>query len=1753
MKIRSKITPKGRQINPDTLSYWQNKYLSLFEKFTSPVLEVEGNRILHYNKYAKQLFKLKDQRKKLYLNDLFDDCSKFKPGKTNIKVRTKEGRINFNIDIIELESPANFIIIVNYGQEIELNPKKAAQIKTGDFENDYYSHISEFCNKIKNGFFVTDTAGNFYTANIAFCNLTGYTLEELQKLNFFKITPENWLEYEKNIYEKTLKTRNACTYEKEIRHKSGFLVPVEIQVYPYFKEDLHAGYNFMVHNITNDKKMYNELIETRRLFDSSLKHSSSIILIYDSKGKVIYSNLDFFNIARVNNIKTPADILNQPIPFELYDANGALVSPDNFPLRSALTKGKITSNAEFEVKADNTRVWVSATASPIKDEKGEIIAAIMTITLIDDRKRTEIELKESKLIVESILDTTPARVFWKDRQLRFLGCNKMFLKDAGLSDINQIIGKTDHDMVWAKHAKQYQSDDKDIINTGNAKLGIEEPHTTPDGNIMWVRTYKIPLKNPDGEIIGILGSYYDITELRNTVLELHEHQNILEQLVKARTDEIAIINDQLNVKNAELEEKNLELLSSNKELKTQFEEKNKIEQQLIQSENILRGFIEESSQGICLINRKGKIIEWNDAMSEIFETDRKKYINKNIWELDIDTLPSGITNEAEKNIIKETSLDLLNNPRHLVVNDVEREINGKTKYINYRMFPIQSAKGIIIGRINIDVTDQKLAFIELEQYKTHLEQLVDKRTDELRQSEVQLRLLLQSVPMAFYSYQSENRNKTLWYSEQIKTLTGFEPSDFTKNPLLWLERINKDDYAVLHDSFNNISPNIPVTCEYRWKNKKNQYIWIYDQAVLIEKTENHPSMVIGCFMDITERREAENSVLESERNYREIFNSTSDAIFIHNVQTGTIEDVNSTMLAMFNTNYENVIANGFFQFTTDTPPFDMENALKQMEITLEKGFHQFEWLAKKATGERFWTHVSLRKIRLNNIDKVMAIVRDIDEQKKTEGQIKYRNDFEKLIYNISSRFINLPYEEVDASIDVALKEIGAFAKTDAAYIFIYNNEAHTISIKHLWQSESINFIIKSLIDVDFSFIKWHADIILSNNVVNVKSTYDLPEEAGILKEIVLQQNVHSFVDVPLIYQGTTIGFIGLAVKEPGRVWLNDEITLLRMIGQSFINAIKRKESVHALLDSEQTHREIYNATSEAMIVVDFETAKFLDVNNALLEMFNMTYEEAIEKDLFELISTCSSYSKKQIHTFITRAAEGKPLVFEWFANKKDGSGFWIENSLRSADIKGKKRLLSVLRDITDRKKAEEELKKSEEKYRLLVESQTDLVIKIDPDGRFLFVSPSYCELFSKTEQHFFGKKFITMVHEDDQKKTTALIKNLYSPPHTCFIEQRSYTKDGWRWIAWNDKALLDKNNKVKEIICVGRDITYQKGVEEALRRSEDRFRSIVQQLSDIVLIIDKETNILYDTPSVEHILGYHESFLVGKPGIELIHPEDKNVFLSKLNELIDNKTQIVTIELRMKHDNNNWIPLETVIINLLNHPSINGLIITMRDISERKLVEKRILDAVIKTEEQERERFAKDLHDDLGPLLSSLKMYINSINAFENPDKNEYIIQQLNEIIKESIATTKNVSNDLSPHILNNYGLVSATESFLKKVPSAIHVNLDTDLTIARFSSTVENSFYRIIKELINNTLKHANASEINIKLFESNQNLFLDYSDNGKGFDVKSLEEGKHHGMGLSNILSRAKSLNGKFEFKTGINQGFTFKLNIPISQTIA
>lgn len=206
--------------------------------------------------------------------------------------------------------------------------------------------------------------------------------------------------------------------------------------------------------------------------------------------------------------------------------------------------------------------------------------------------------------------------------------------------------------------------------------------------------------------------------------------------------------------------------------------------------------------------------------------------------------------------------------------------------------------------------------------------------------------------------------------------------------------------------------------------------------------------------------------------------------------------------------------------------------------------------------------------------------------------------------------------------------------------------------------------------------------------------------------------------------------------------------------------------------------------------------------------------------------------------------------------------------------------------------------------------------------------------------------------------------------------------------------------------------------------------------------------------------------------------------------------------------------------------------------------------AEISTLEKERKRMASDLHDELGPLLSAVRIQINHLEA--NNEHDQKIVAFANKHIDDILTKTREISYNLMPNTLVRKGLVKALQEYVNKL-SQIHklkISFDADNAI-ELSKEKEINIYRILQEIIHNTIKHADATQLAIKLKKQNGILELMTADDGIGFDMDNKMENSD-GLGLINLQSRTEVLNAKFNYRSALGHGTQYIFEIPLNDAI-
>src|SRR5664279_2557824 len=249
-----------------------------------------------------------------------------------------------------------------------------------------------------------------------------------------------------------------------------------------------------------------EAIKHVNLQAAALEAAANAIVITDFHGTIMWVNHAFTTItgySKEEALGNNCRLLKSGEQPESYYAN----------LWSTISSGKVWQGNIVNRRKDGTSYTEEMTITPVTRDVGNpdnkyFVAIKQDVT---ERKRSEEELYRAHQLLQTVLNAIPQRIFWKDRNCTYLGCNRIFATDAGLNNPAEIIGKSDFDLVWSKTAEVYRTDDKLVMEQGSPKLGYEEIQDRPDGGRVWLRTSKLPLWDREGKVAGVIGTYEDIT------------------------------------------------------------------------------------------------------------------------------------------------------------------------------------------------------------------------------------------------------------------------------------------------------------------------------------------------------------------------------------------------------------------------------------------------------------------------------------------------------------------------------------------------------------------------------------------------------------------------------------------------------------------------------------------------------------------------------------------------------------------------------------------------------------------------------------------------------------------------------------------------------------------------------------------------------------------------------------------------------------------------------------------------------------------------------------------------------------------------------------------------------------------------------------------------------------------------------------------------------------------------------------------
>lgn len=495
--------------------------------------------------------------------------------------------------------------------------------------------------------------------------------------------------------------------------------------------------------------------------------------------------------------------------------------------------------------------------------------------------------------------------------------------------------------------------------------------------------------------------------------------------------------------------------------------------------------------------------------------------------------------------------------------------------------------------------------------------------------------------------------------------------------------------------------------------------------------------------------------------------------------------------------------------------------------------------------------------------------------------------------------------------------------------------------------------------------------------------------------------------------------------------------------------------------------------------------------------------------------------------------------------------------ISAVDITQRKRAEDALKQLNEelddrvKERTEELLKmnralvQAEEKYKTVADFTYDWEYWMNPQGGYSYVSPA-CERISGHQ----AEKFIQnpgliyeIIHPDDLSIFRSYQLNETSDekfPHENQF-RIIHTNGSIRWIEIIQKSIHDESGDFIGIRGSMRDITVRKKMEQLLRTNSRKYALLSENISDGIFICRKG-RVEYANRVLSRIFGYQRFELIGKKLNQLVLP-DYSGELDFLSTIKESHNQIRNLELECSRKDGSVIFVEF----LFNYVAKEGVIYGVaHDNTEKRQLQQKIFKTIVLTEEKERTYFSKELHDGLGPLLSAIKLYMQWSERSKSDESRDEIMHKAEDILEEALKTVKEISNKLSPHLLTDYGLRSALQSFIDKLEeiSVFRIEFNCNLS-RRLGVEVETVIYRALIECINNTIKHSGAEHITINLIDTGNELQVQYEDDGIGFDpVKTLAVKK--GLGLFNLQSRIQNIGGTIRMFSNPGQGVNYQITI-------
>ena len=418
-------------------------------------------------------------------------------------------------------------------------------------------------------------------------------------------------------------------------------------------------------------------------------------------------------------------------------------------------------------------------------------------------------------------------------------------------------------------------------------------------------------------------------------------------------------------------------------------------------------------------------------------------------------------------------------------------------------------------------------------------------------------------------------------------------------------------------------------------------------------------------------------------------------------------------------------------------------------------------------------------------------------------------------------------------------------------------------------------------------------------------------------------------------------------KEQSFVFLVKDISVEKMLADALKKSNEElEERVQSrtldLGQREKQYRYLFENNPMPMWVFDLEDFRFLDVNEMAIQKYGYSREEFLNMTLLDIRPEAEK-ERFQSYSHAWRMQSEETNRGVWRHCKKNGEIIDVEVFAHSILFQGKKARLILLNDVTSRLKSENELVNSEKKFRALIENSTDIIALMGKDHIIKYRSPSAIRITGWSDEEMYQKNFLSeIVHPDDRERVGDVFQQvLMSPGIPMVTYYRSLHKNGNYIDVEGVMINLLHRNYVKAVIFNLRDVTEQKRTEQRIIAREKRFRSLIENSFDIIILMNEQFQVSYRSPSAERITGRTDSEVIGTDPREFIHPDDRKSITAGIERLLKNPASSEYAIFRFVYPKGGFIWLEGYATNLLMDENVRSIVFNYRDVTARVLAEEK--------------------------------------------------------------------------------------------------------------------------------------------------------------------------------------------------------------------